>query len=326
MSAILSEYDRVFDVRRFPPGHAVQACDGVERRARPLGYADLLRLLAVAKASSMNYIALKARRHAQKLSRGEGRTRPIDALVDSNFGQIHDLLSREAATYADEPSGKLAAELLEVVFPHGLAAVTRIAYEEQVALNEYQVALIREKYHDAPALLGFERQLGRIEALLPEYRDSLDLPDGVSAIAVGEAYAEMQVALLRVVAWIMAMVEDADRRAMLMAPVYDQEARLAAAYAARRRGQSAPEDVPLDDLDLDAEARAALDEAAAAEAAAQAEAEAAAQAEAGAPDAAPEAAREAEAEVGAPEADGQADRDVDVDAEPGERRPLGPIR
>lgn len=273
MSAILSEYDRVFDVRRFPPGHTIQACDGVERRARPLGYADLLRLVVVAKAASMRYIALRARRQAQKASRGEGRTRPIDALVDANFGQMHDILTREASNYADEPSGQLARSVLDVVFPNGLAAVTQIPYEEQVALNEYQVALIREKHPEAPAELGFERQLARIEGLLPDYRDSLELPDMVSALDVGEAYGAMQVALLRVVAWIMAMVDDADRRAELMAPVYDQEARLAAAYAARRRGQSAPGDVPLDELDLDAETRAALDEAAAAEAAAQAEAE-----------------------------------------------------
>ncbi len=282
MTAILTEYDAVFDVRRFPPGHTVQACAGVEARARPLGYADLLRLVAAAKAAAMLFIGRKARRQTQKLARGEGQTGPIDARVDGNWGQIHDLLTREAAGYGDTPDGELAAKLLEQVFPKGLAAVTRIPYEEQVALNEYLVVLIREQFPDAPAQLGFERPLRRIEQLLPGYRDSLSVVETITALEVGEAYAAMQVALLRVIAWIMAMVEDEAERAALMAPVRDQMKRLAAAHAARRQGKPAVEDVPLDTLELDPEARAAVDAVAAAEAELQAEA----QAEAAADDAA----------------------------------------
>lgn len=283
MSAILSEYDTVFAVRRFPPGHAIQACDGVARRARALGHDDLLRLIAVAKAAAMHYIERRARRQIQRAARGEGRTRGIDARVDANFGQIHDILKREAGSYGDTDDGALAAELLEVIFPNGLAGTTQIPYEEQVALNEYQVALVREKYAGAPARLGFERSLRRIEALLPDYRESLDAPDQVTALELGEAYGDLQVALLRVVAWIMALIDDGDERGKLMQPVHDQSRRLAAAYAARRRGRAVPEDVPPDELDLDPAVRQALDEAAEAEAQLQAEAEAQAQPEGEAP-------------------------------------------
>lgn len=298
MSAILSEYDTVFDVRRFPPGHAIQACEGVERRARPLGFAALIRLIVVAKTAAMHYIERRARRQLQRTVRGDGRTRGIDARVDANFGQIHDTLKREAATYGDTPDGKLAGELMEVLFPKGLAGTTQIPYEEQVALNEYQVALVREKYPDAPARLGFERQLGRIEALQPDYRSSLDLPEQVSAIELGEAYADLQVKLLRVVAGIM-VIEDDETRTQLMEPVHAQAQRLAAAYAARRRTRGASDDAPLaegaplaedvppEELDLDPEVRAALDAAAAAEAQVQAEAEAPAGASSDTPEADP---------------------------------------
>jgi len=285
MTATLSEFDTVFDVRRFPPGHTLQACAGIERRARPLGYADLLRLLAITQAMAMGYIERKARRQSQTLARGEGRAHAIDGKVDSNWGQIHDTLKREVASYAETEDGELAAELLARVFPKGLAGVTRLPYEEQVALNEYLVALIREKYPDAPARLAFERPLRRIEALLPVYRDALQVPDAVTALEVGEAYAAMQVALVRVIGWIMVMVEDEAERAELMAPMRDQEKRLAAAYAARRRGKALPTDVPLDTLELDPEAQAAVDAAAAVEQAIQAESEAAGDP----PDEAPEA-------------------------------------
>ncbi len=306
MSATLSEYDNVFDVRRFPPGHAIQACDGVERRARPLGLAGLIRLIIVAKAAAMHYIERRARRQLQRAVRGDGRTRGIDGRVDANFGQMHDTLRRESATYGDTPDGKLAGELMEVLFPKGLAGTTQIPYEEQVALNEYQVALVREKFPDAPARLGIERPLGRIEALLPEYRDSLELPDQVSAIELGEAYADLQVKLLRVVAWIMA-IEDDEARVSLMEPVHAQAQRLAAAYAARRRARSTSEggpmtdDVPPDELDLEPEVRAALDAAAEAEARVQAEAQ---QAEARPPAQQAEAQQPAQApQAQAPEAD-----------------------
>lgn len=302
----LNEYTAVFATRRFPPGHLIQACAGVEQRARAHALGDLVRRTHVGREHAMRYIALKARRRAQKLARGGGVTREIDGRIDANFGQIHDVLVREKKSYGDTADGKLAAELLEVVFPDGLAGATQIPYEEQVALNEYQVALIREKYPEAPARLGFERPLRRIEALLPTYRGSLAVAETVSAIAVGEAYAEMQVALLRVVATIMAL-EDDTRRADLMTPVNDQAQRLAAAYAARRRGQAAPGDLPLDGLELDADARAALDAVAEAEAAVEAEAV------------------EAEAEVDANAAEGSAAEGAEAAPE-ADGLPLRPIR
>ena len=67
-----------------------------------------------------------------------------------------------------------------------------------------------------------------------------------------------------------------------MEPIRDQEDRLAAIYAARRRGTSTPTDVSLGDVDLDAEARAAIEAQAQAEADARAAAEAEAAAEAAA--------------------------------------------
>lgn len=267
---MLAEFDSVFAVRRFPPGRLYEACDEVEGAARALGRAELAMLAREARDEAMRYIALRARRMAQRLARGGGRTREFDRKVDGNFATMYAVLSREAADYADEPSGKRAQVVLETFFPRGLAPVTQVAFEEQVIVNEHLIERLVAEHGDALAMLGIEREVGRIRALLPGYRDSLKSEETVSPSALGEAYERMQVALMRVVGWIMGVVRDGDERARLMRPVRLQMEKLAAVHAARRRGQSVEDDVPVDSLDLDAEAQAAVEAAQMAEAAAAA--------------------------------------------------------
>lgn len=269
---MLAEYDSIFAVRRFPPGRLYEACDEVSGVARELGRPELASLAREACDAAMSYIALRARRMAQRLARGGGRTREFDRKVDGNFATMHAVLSREASDYADEPSGKRAQVVLETFFPKGLAPVTQVAFEEQVIINEHLIERLVADHGDALGMLGIEREVGRIRDLLPGYRESLKSEETVSPSALGEAYERMQVALMRVVGWIMGVVPEAEERARLMRPVRLQMEKLAAVHAARRRGQSVMDDVPVESLDLDAEAQAAVEEARAAEAAAALEA------------------------------------------------------
>ncbi len=320
--ATLAEYDRKLSIRRFPAGRAIQAVRPMEAPARRYGYADLLNLIVVAIAAAMRYIEFKARRSAQTLARGGGMTRVYDAKVDSNFAQMHAVLAREAKDYAAERTGRLAQSMLDACFPKGLAPVTSVPYEEQVALNEYLIAVMRRDHAEAIDELGLERYVSRIEGLLPHFRSSMDASEDVSAVDLGRAYEAMQIGLMRVVGWVMVMEPDADRRAELLAAFHDQESRLAAVHAARRRGVAAGDDVPLDEVELDAEARAALEAEAAAAAAAReaAEAEAAGQAGAGEPGSGDEGARGGDGEPGsgAPDGDGVEGDEGAVDAAPGD--------
>lgn len=259
----LALYDRHMSVRRFPPGRAIQTLRNIDLIASRHGLADLQRLIVAALAAAMTYIRLRARRQTQRLSRGDGKAGAIDREVDNNVGQIYDLILREAEGYPETPIGKSCRAILAQFFQGGLWSVTRIPYEEEVVVVEMLVDALRAQHADTVAELGLARQLRRIEALLPAYQDALNVQESVSATDVGEAYAAMQVGLKRVVAWILAL-DTAALQAELIAPVEDQDARLAAVWSARRQGETGGEDLPEAEMDLDAEARAAVDAAAAA--------------------------------------------------------------
>lgn len=263
---MLSEYDQVFSVRRFPPGRIFEAADEVHGYALAKNHDSLAELADAARRAAMRYIELRARRMAQRLARGDGRTREFDRKVDGNFATMYSTLQREATDYGDEPSGKLAQRLLDDFFPRGLNPITQVAFEEQVIVNEHLIGQLVEKHGDSFGMLGIEREVGRIIALLPHYRASLKSTDVVSPGELGEAYERMQVALIRVVGWIMVMIHDGEERARAMRPIRLQIERLAAVHAARRRGQTVADDVPPEELDLDADARAAVEAAAAARA------------------------------------------------------------
>ncbi len=189
--ATLAEYDRKLSIRRFPAGRAIQAVRPMEAPARRFGYADLLNLIAVAIAAAMRYIEFKARRSAQNLARGGGMTRSYDAKVDSNFAQMHGVLAREAKDYAAERSGKLAQSMLDACFPKGLAPVTSVPYEEQVAVNEYLVAVMRRDHAAAIDELGLADP-GESTPAAPNERPRpaalllLDLPPGCLALRAAQ--------------------------------------------------------------------------------------------------------------------------------------------
>lgn len=272
---MLSEFDQIFAVRRFPPGRAFEAADEVHAFAvsssrEPL--ADLAKLADEARQEAMRYIEKRARRMAQRIARGEGRTRELDRKVDGNFYTMHSTLEREATDYADEPSGKRAQHLIDKFFPRGLGPITQVAFEEQIIVNEHLIARLVKEHETEFEMLGITREVNRIRGLLPHYRASLKTVETVSPGELGEAYERLQVAMMRMIGWIMVMLRDDTERARAMRPIRAQVERLAAIHSARRRGQAVTDDVPTESLDLDAEARAAVEAAAAAEAELAAEA------------------------------------------------------
>ncbi len=111
--------------------------------------------------------------------------------------------------------------------------------------------------------LGARIFVDALDEVLPEYRDALALEDLVSATEVAEARDAMHLLLLRIVATVLAdHGHDVEATRDLLAPIEDQDRRVAALYAARRRGQSTGAlDIPVD------EAAAAIDGAAADDAA-----------------------------------------------------------
>ncbi|MEZ4437365.1 MAG: hypothetical protein R3F65_33650 [bacterium] len=275
MKSELTTLARIYGVRRFPPGRLFTVLLAMRQVAADAGLGELVDRLEGGVALVKRYVDLRRLRQHRRLGRGGGQAKKIDRVIDDDIAEIAHIAGKEAERFPETRSGKAAQDLLDAFFVNGVAPITQIPYDEELAVVENMVPLIREKHADAVALLGLGRLVARIEAHLPLYRDALAPDDGVSSAELVAAYEAMQVALLKALGWVTVMVDDLDLRARLVAPMLEHDAQLAAHYAARRRGGTGgAEDVDPADLDLDAEAREGSDEAAAADAAAEAQADA----------------------------------------------------
>lgn len=260
--------DRARGLRRTVAGRAIQVCADIDRsliqRPEPLVQDRLQRL----RHQSRVYLDHRQRRDAQRTTRGDGRAAAADAQADIHLGIIYDTCDRFVRRAPHSPQGQAAQRILHRFFRRGLAAVVSIPFEDELVLAEYiHSALIAEHAADI-ATLKLEGQIEALGMILPEYRAALAREVTVTAQQVAEAYEAMQVAYFKLVFTIIGTVDDPDWIDTLLAPVFDQDQRLAALHAARRSGRNNV------GLDLDAEAAEALAAAQAAEAALAAEAQA----------------------------------------------------
>lgn len=248
--------DRVRQLRRTVAGRLVQTTADIDRVLAQRRHPAIQPHVDAARAAAKSYIEIRTLRDAQLEQRGEGRAGEVDAETDILLAGIHDTSRRYARRLPNSAKGKAGRRILRVCFRRGLAAVTNIPYEDELVLVEY----IHERLtHDLAAdvqALGLAATVAELGELVPLYRAALALEEKITAADVAEAYEAMQVAYFRLAFAVVAGVEDADDRDALLAPIFDQDDRLAAIYAARRNGQSGLTD---DIEDPDAEADAALD-------------------------------------------------------------------
>lgn len=299
MASALSIYDQFFSIRRFPPGRLFTVLLAMRQLAERERLAELIARIDEGLAFVKKYVALRRRRQNRRLGRGGGKAQKTDRIIDDDIAEIAHIAGKEALRFPNTDAGRAAQALVDAFFTQGIAPITQIPYDEELAVVEHMIPVMRRDHADALRLLGLERFVTRIEAHLPEYRAALAPTTDVAPGELAEAYEAMQVAFVQILGWVLVMIGDAELRDELLVAMRTHDAQLAAVHAARRRGNSAdadvpPEDVAVDGLDLDAEA---IDELAAAE---RADAEARAAAEAEAVDTSPPAAPEpvAEAPVG----------------------------
>ncbi len=291
--------DRLRKLRRTVAGRTLQAGTDVERLAGELNHPAVIPYAHRARDAARGHIDLRTGREAQRTDRGDGQTKPIDTETDIEVSIVHDTAKRYAERMPQSAKGKAGARILRHYFRRGLAAVIRVPYEDELILVEHLHEGLTGRHAADAAVLGLTGNVEAIGRLIPQYRASLAAEERISAQAVADAYEALQVAWFELAFAIVTLVRDEDDRVAMLAPVFEQDDRLAALYAARRSGRS---DVDLDTLDdeADAEAAALLD-AELAEAETNREADLAAEAERVAEEVAP--APEAEPAEAAPEAD-----------------------
>ncbi len=281
--------DRVRNLRRTVGGRLVQTTADMDRVLAQRRHPVIEPLVADARGGAKGYIEIRTLRDAQLEQRGEGRAGEVDAEADIILAGIHDTCRRYARRLPNSPKGKASKRILRACFRRGLAAVTNIPYEDELVLVEYIHERLTTDLAADAALLGMAPAVEELGEIVPLYRDALSLQEKITAAQVAEAYEAMQVAYFRLAFAVVSMVENAEDRDALLAPIFDQDDRLGAIYAARRAGQTGlSDDIADPDAEADAALQAELDEAEAAREAEQA---------AGADEV------RAEVEGGAPEAD-----------------------
>lgn len=245
----LYAFSRNMNRRRLPVGRYTVAVGGTHKRAQRRGADRIVLLCAAALAAADDYIDLRRRRQARREARGGGRAAAADKRVDARVRSIHKHLTSCVETFEGSPKGDEAQRLLDAYFPEGLGAVIGAAYEEELVLAEHMAEAFSGTEAEVIDGLGARIFVDALDDVLPEYRDALALEDLVSATQVAEARDVMHLALLRVVATVLAdHGHDVEATRDLLAPIDDQDRRVAALYAARRRGQATGAlDIPVDE-------------------------------------------------------------------------------
>lgn len=252
----LHDIDRLGKLRRVPPGRARQAASNIEAIATRLDQPALLPFTERTKDAAMRYVEIRGRRASQRDARGDGRAAERRKPVVTRLAMIYETGRRFSVDMPDSPEGRAGAQLLRVYFPLGLGAVVNTAYEEGALLGDCIAQGLSGPHAELAEALFIQHHVAALQVALPALHEALDVTDRVSAEDVADAYEALQVCYAEMAWAVMVLVREPRDRAALLAPVFDQDDRLAAVYAARRRGQAVAEVI---DLDAEAETIVAED-------------------------------------------------------------------
>ncbi len=232
----------LFGVHRLTGGRCLVIGDEVGRMAVDLGDAGLQRAADHLVERAENYDDFRMRRRVQRGAKGGGRATEVDRILDNVLAMKHSHLVGLKTATAGQPLHAKVVEVLDRCFPEGLGAVVKIPYEDELIQVRRIAAYLRSLDEGTIEALGIRWHFSEIERLLPEYAEALAARQLVTAGDVAYAREGMHAALCRLVAYVVAMYFDDEAielRDKLLAPIFEQQARLSALMRARRLGRSA---------------------------------------------------------------------------------------
>jgi hypothetical protein len=246
--AQIADYVQLND---FTPGRAAFAAKQIRERSRADGEVELENEASVVVAAAQSALARRREwaksRAASASARAEGNAVELDNQVGRLVAAIYaNTRSFAHALGEREPETDQARELLRELFPRGAYDVTHRAFEEETAAISVLTKKLEGRFSVHAAALGltpFVHKLARVNAA---FGDALRKPRGVipyDAVTVADRATQEMLAALFVT--IMARYRSDDdtsvrRRAELLAPIIEQDERIADAIRRRR---------PLPDVD-----------------------------------------------------------------------------
>ncbi len=240
-------HTRIQKLRQFPPGRANVAANNVAGLAYPLGYFDLRPFIDGALHATRDYVYVRSLRFGQIQARGEGRAAPIDRRCDVRIGFIHDTCARYVRDLPGSEEAAAAEKVLRRYFPRGLRAFVQAPYEEELIQLEILVDGLSGPDADLARTLTIGHHLAVLVELRPQYAAALEYEDKVTAGELATAWQAVHQAMIELFCAIVTLVRDPEHQAKVLAPIFDQDDRLAAIYARRRSGQNVEGEIDLDD-------------------------------------------------------------------------------
>ncbi|AKT39118.1 hypothetical protein [Chondromyces crocatus] len=246
----------------FPTGRRLWAMQQVERRANERAFPELSAHAQRALEHDRVTRQLDARWAARQLGQVGDPVQRIDAVVDRTLVALRDGAESQAAV-ARPGDGTIekVGELLQALFPMGVAAVASMNYADELAAVQRIATRLRGDLAPLIADLGLGRHAERLAELSAEYQAAFTgpRPEPIDFGLVRAARARGQEMLLQAVAMTLGRhpgsgPADLEGRTALLGPVLEQEEAIRKYFRARRM----VEDVDPESGDIDADAPPSL--------------------------------------------------------------------
>ena len=242
----MSSLEKLLSPRTMPTGRHAFSLAEMHRRAAAENLPDLA--ARIQRASDHAKYTLKLEmlwnktRTMTSIARGDAVA--VDRVVDAQVAAIEAIVRGAKVGDDNEPNVKLARELHKEVFPAGVGAITRKAFEIELGLVDAMIDRFVTDLSHHVTELGLERHVERLTRLADEYRTELLFEEmGKIEFKVVEdarkllhAYTQKAV----VAAFYVLDSDDAatqEKLAHILAPLADQQARVFALNSAKRKAK-----------------------------------------------------------------------------------------
>jgi len=243
----MTNYNEYLRLYLMLTGRRVYALQGVHEQAQSLGDDVLVARTAEALAHDRETLRLERQWAARAQPTSERKqAMALDGQVDRLISGVHrTALTKRDNLPASDPEAVVAAEFVQRFFPNGAAAYTALPMEDEAAEVDWLLGALHEdeartRPIEAVATLGVGAYVRQLVALLPAYHSEIgvDAQGALRYATVRKAQIEGQERLARIVARILGTYDTPDQdaaRASLLAPVAQQQSRIAAYIKRRRR-------------------------------------------------------------------------------------------
>lgn len=177
-------------------------------------------------------------RQVDEMARAEAKeiSHELDQVVGAFFRQIQSI----ETAFSGRPRGETVVELREQLFPEGAAGYTKQPFEDKLSAIRFLLEQFDEEWREEVESLGMGPSVERLRELADEFEEALRLDDARDPLSwdeVREAKGAAREEMLRVVAKVLgtfASDSDAEARRELLAPIREQDERIAELHRQRR--------------------------------------------------------------------------------------------